>query len=80
VASLHLEHNAHHPPEETLGSGLIRFRACPVHLLQHKYEKNHARVREALTGGHMDTTTLLLIVIVLLVLFGGGYYGRRRWF
>jgi len=37
VASLHLEDDAPHPLEETFRSGLVRFRACPLHLLLLRY-------------------------------------------
>ena len=33
MASLHLSDDAQHPPEETFGSGLVRFRTCPFHAL-----------------------------------------------
>ena len=81
MASLHLEDDAPHPLEEAFGSGLVRFRTCPLHLLLLRYSVKKSReVREIVQESIMDTTTLLLIVIALLVLFGGGYYGRRRWF
>jgi uncharacterized membrane protein len=67
--------------EEAVGPGLVRFRACPLHLLRLRYSVKKSReIRELVQESIMDTTTLLLIVIALLVLFGGGYYGRRRWF